>query len=81
MIFGYNEGLRYLLPIIVFRCQNEHCRIGAVVGLESEPIETGSMGRVDHEVDDEERVEGEGGEHHQPAKPGHISADHIGQRV
>ena len=60
MIFGYNEDHSYLLPIIVFRCQNEHCRIGAVVGLESEPIETGSMGRVDHEVDDEEGVEGQG---------------------
>ena len=79
LIFGYNEGLRYLLPIIVFRCQNEYCRIGAVVGLESEPIETGSMGRVDHEVDDEEGVEGEWGENNQSAQPGNVSTHYISQ--
>ena len=37
------------------------------------------MGRVDHEVDDEERVEGEGGQDDEPAQPCHISANHVGQ--
>ena len=70
-----------LLPIIIFWRQDQHCSVGAVVGLEAEPIEAGSVGRVDHEVDDEERVEGERGEDYEPAKASHVSADNIGKRV
>ena len=44
---------------MVFGRQNEHCSIGAVVGLESKSVKTGGMRGVDHEVDDEEGVEGE----------------------
>ena len=70
-----------LLPIIIFWRQDQHCGVGAVVGLEAEPIEAGSMGRVDHEVDDEERVEREGGEDDEPAEASHISADNISKGV
>ena len=70
-----------LLPIIIFWRQDQHCGVGAVVGLEAESIEAGSMGRVDHEVDDEERVEREGGEDDEPAKAGDISTDNISKRV
>ena len=70
-----------LLPIIIFWRQYQHCGVGAVVGLEAEPIEAGSMGRVDHEVDDEEWVEREGGEDDEPAEAGHVSADNISKRV